>query len=248
MTRLNAHLPYSFSASGAADFDHVIAPPEGPPPLSAAELEERSLIGSGVTSRAELNAFRDLRTRLLAAGEGRSFVALVVPVSRGSGGSYVCRNLAAAFALDETKSAIVLDCNPFHPSQHTDMRLVPERGGLVDYLRNPDMDSRDIVYETGVPRLRLVPAGAGAESDGEYFSSPRMQLLLDTLRNNYPARYLFLDGPSPMEGPDARILSDLVDLVVLVAGYGRDSAAAIAQAATHFDPNKFAGVVLNQRP
>ena len=36
------------------------------------------------------------------------------------------------------------------------------------------------------------------------------------------------------------------DVVVLVAGYGRDTPAAIAQAAANFDPKKFAGVVFNE--
>ena len=65
-------------------------------------------------------------------------------------------------------------------------------------------------------------------------------------RNRYPDRYLFLDSPPVRGSPDARILADLADVVVLVAGYGRDTAASIAQAAANFDPNKFAGVVFNQ--
>jgi hypothetical protein len=35
---------------------------------------------------------------------------------------------------------------------------------------------------------------------------------------------------------------------VLVAGYGRDTPAAIAQAAAAFDPERFAGVVFNELP
>ena len=56
------------------------------------------------------------------------------------------------------------------------------------------------------------------------------------------------DSAAVRGAPDARILSEVVDLVVLVAGYGRDSADAIAEAAGNFDPNKFAGVVLNRGP
>ena len=46
--------------------------------------------------------------------------------------------------------------------------------------------------------------------------------------------------------PDARILADLADVVVLVAGYARDTPATIAQAASNFDPRKFAGVIFNE--
>jgi len=73
-----------------------------------------------------------------------------------------------------------------------------------------------------------------------------MRLLLDALRNRTPAPYVFLDGPPVRGAPDSQILADHADLVVLVAGYGRDTPATIQRAAAQFDPNKFAGVVLNQ--
>ncbi|HEY5781772.1 MAG TPA: polysaccharide biosynthesis protein [Lysobacter sp.] len=226
--------------------DHTVSPVVERHTLTPAQLQERSIISNSLVPRPEVNAFRDLRTRLQATADGHNFVTLVAAVSAGSGASYVCRNLAAAFAFHDTRSAMIVDCNPYHPSQHTTMHIEPVRGGLTDYLRDAETDLADIVYETGVPRLRLIPAGSPDEFGGEYFSSFRMHLLLDTLRNRYPARYLLLDGPPVSSGPDARILSDLADIVVLVAGYGRDNPAAIAQAAANFDPNKFAGVVFNQ--
>jgi Mrp family chromosome partitioning ATPase len=50
-----------------------------------------------------------------------------------------------------------------------------------------------------------------------------------------------------MGSPDARILSELADLVVLVAGYGRDTASEISKASAFFAPDKFAGVVFNNQ-
>lgn len=214
--------------------------------LTPAQMQERSVIHHTAEPRPEVNAFRELRTRLLSITDGRSFTTLVASVSRGSGGSYVCRNLAAAFAFDETRSAVVMDCNPYHPSQHQTMRIDAAQGGLIDYLRDQEMEVNDILYETGVPRLRLIPIGHTEDTGREYFSSFRMHLLLDTLRSRYPARYLFLDSPPVAGSPDARILADLADIVLLVAGRGHDTPAAIAQAASNFDPNKFAGVVFNE--
>lgn len=217
-----------------------------PRTLSAAELQERSLIHNDARLQPQVSAFRDLRTRLLAAAGDRSVVVLVAPVSSGGGGSYVCRNLAAAFAFDEYKSAVIVDCNPYHPSQAQAIKIDPARGGLIDYLRDPEVDIADILYETGAPRLRLVPIGTLGPTGNEHFSSYRMQLFLDALRERYPARYLFLDAPAIRAAPDARILAGFADLVVVVSGYGRDSADTIAQAASNFDPEKFAGVVFNR--
>jgi len=82
----------------------------------------------------------------------------------------------------------------------------------------------------------------------EYFSSFRMRAVLDSLRSRYADRYLFIDSPAVKGSPDARILADLVDFVVLVVGYGRDTPGAVNQALASFDPNKIAGVVFNHAP
>jgi len=214
--------------------------------LTPSQLEDRAIIHRSGLARPEVDAFREIRTRLLAMFNGDNFTVLVAPVSRGSGGSFVARNLAAAMALDEAKSALLIDCDLRQPSQHETMRIDPTEGGLIDLLEDPEHPVADVLYQTGVPRLRLIPAGSSREMASEYFTSFRMALLLDSLRSRYPDRYLFLDGPPASGSPDARILAGLADVTVLVAGYGHDTAAAVAQAAASFDPNKFAGVVFNE--
>ncbi|WP_440224142.1 polysaccharide biosynthesis protein [Dokdonella sp. MW10] len=219
-----------------------------PTPLMPARLEERRLIHREQSVREQADAFREVRTALLALGDGRNFITMVAPVSSGSGGSFVARNLAAAFAFDEAKTALLIDCDLRHPSLHRDLVVDAERGGLTDYLDHPALGVENILYHTGVPRLRLIPAGRQRETSGEYFTSFRMRAMLDSLRSRYADRYLFLDGPAVRNSPDAQILADLADYVVLVAGSGRDTPAAIQKAVARFDPNKLAGVVLNELP
>jgi Mrp family chromosome partitioning ATPase len=215
--------------------------------LAPRQLDERRLIHREESARPQADAFREIRTRLLALGGDQNFVTMVAAVSSGSGGSFVARNLAAAFAFDEAKTALLVDCNPRHAAQHK--ALGTDAGpGLIDYLDHPAIGIEPIIYRTGIPRLRLIPAGKPREISGEYFSSFRMRAVVDSLRCRYADRYLFLDGPATKGSPDARILSELADFVVLVAGYGRDTPAAIAQAAAAFDPERFAGVVFNELP
>lgn len=213
--------------------------------LSPLQLEDRATIYRSDDQRREVDAFREIRTRLLAIGTG-NFMTLVAPVSRGSGGSFVARNLATAMAFDETRTAVLVDCDVRYPSQHTTMRLAPTGHGLVDYLEERESDAGNLLYDTGIARLQLLPTGTSRETGAEYFSSVRMRLLLDNLRSRDASCHVFLDGPPVKGAPDARILAGLADVVVLVAGYGRDTPAAIAEAASSFDPAKFAGVVFNE--
>jgi len=219
-----------------------------PRTLPARVLEERRLIHQDGSVRVQADAFREIRTRLLSLGGASNFVTLVAAVSHGSGGSFVARNLAAAFAFDEAKTALLLDCNVRHPMQHAALGVDPANGGIVDYLEHPALGVEKILYHTGVPRLRLIPVGKQREMSTEYFSSFRMRAVLDSLRSRYTDRYLFLDGPAVKNSPDARILADLADFVVLVVGYGRDTPQSITKAIANFDPAKLAGVVFNHAP
>lgn len=216
--------------------------------LTPRTLEERRLIHRDGSVRQQADAFREIRTRLLALGGDQNFVTMVAPISPHSGGSFVARNLAAAFAFDEAKTSLLIDCDLRHPSQHTALGVDTANGGLIDYLDHPALGIEKILYHTGIPRVRLIPTGRKREMGGEYFSSFRMRAMIDSLRSRYPDRYLFLDGPSVKDSPDARILAELADFVVLVAGSGRVTAGTIQKVVANFDSNKLAGIVLNELP
>lgn len=226
--------------------------------LGLAVRERRSLVFSpppagaplplGMAEDGQVEAFRELRTRLVmsAGKEGLTrFTTLVVPVTAGSGASFVARNLAAAFTLQQ-RLAIVVDCNFRHATQHEALG-VDGGEGLADHLARPaEVPLERLVRPTAIPGLHVIPAGRGVRGVAgtrELASSPALRALLARLRDE-PCD-VFLDGP-PVEGsPDARLLADLADLVVLVVGYGRTTAAAIAQAAAVFDRKTLAGVVFD---
>jgi Mrp family chromosome partitioning ATPase len=201
----------------------------------------------GLAAPEQLDAFRELRTRLLAMAEGvglQHFATLVVPVSSGSGASFVARNLAVAFTLQDQRVSILVDCNPRHPTQEEALGAYADDGGLFDYLEQPRAPIENLIRATAVPGLHLIPAGRPAATPREYFSSQPMRMVVAALKQ--APCFPFLDGPPIKGSPDARILSGLVDFVILVAGYGLDTPEAIAQAAGLFEPTKFAGVVFNE--
>jgi protein-tyrosine kinase len=231
-----------------ANQSHTIALMSEDSALAPQQLEQRKLIHREESARRQSDAFREIRTRLLWLGGEQNFVTLVVPVSPRSGASFVARNLATAFAFDESKTSLLIDCNLRYPAQHKAFGIEPSSGGLIDFLEHSSMGIQSVLYRTGIPRLRLIPGGKARENSGEYFSSFRMRAAVDSMRSRYNDRYLFLDGPAIKGSPDARILSDLADFVVVVAGYGRDTPKAISQAAASFDSAKLAGVVFNHAP
>jgi Mrp family chromosome partitioning ATPase len=203
-----------------------------------------------MAAREQIESFRELRGHLLRIASAlgvKTFTTLVAPVAEGSGASFVARNLAAAFTLDE-RLALLVDCNARNPTQHEALGShTLDDDGLFEFLDSSGRGSLErLIVPTAIPGLHLIPAGArdGGRRKREYFSSTAMKELMIRLRGE-PC-YVFLDAPPVHGSPDARILSDLADFVILVAGYGRSTNAAIASAAAVFDRDKVAGVVFNE--
>jgi len=212
--------------------------------LSPEDLEERRIIYPESKDRVAVNRFRELRTRLLQLSGGNNFSLVVSSAVEGGGASFIALNLAAAFAFDHTKTALIIDCNLREPSLHSMLDLTPDMG-LTDFLEDADMDIATIIYPTGIKRLRLIPAGSRRESAAEFFTSFRMRQFLHAIRRRYPDRFVIIDAPSITDSPDARILSDLCDYTLLVLPHARVTEGQALRAASAVNPEKLAGVVIN---
>jgi Mrp family chromosome partitioning ATPase len=197
------------------------------------------------TESPSIKAFRDLRTRLLGRSNGKNFICMVVSVTSG-GGSHVAANLAAAIALDKTKTSLLIDCNLHSPSID---RLLPGGSeiGLTDYLDDQRISCEDIVYGTGIKRMRAVPVGNNCDGGTEKLSSERMAQLLQELKSRYLDRYIIVDAPSAQNyEADVSLLSDICDFMVLVVPYGKVNEAQLNAEIQKIGLDRLAGVVFNE--
>lgn len=242
-------------------------PPENPPPASDAGIfrqtpnelasvhEARALDDSvriryriiypGLGDDATVQAFRELRTRILKKTQGKSCVVLVTGVAARGGGSFVALNLSVAFAFDAGKTALLMDCNLRNPMMHGlcsggDVR------GLTDYLENNALGLAEIIHPVGIERLRVIPAGNQRPTPSEYFTSPKLKQLLDTVRRTESRPFVIIDGP-PMNA-DSQILAELCDYVLLVVPYGKVTSAQLEHCIQTVDREKLLGVVFNDEP
>jgi len=225
-----------------------VARREGVRALAPNALEARRMIHREMDDIGQVDSFRELRTRLLMPAAARHQVTLVTGVGPGCGTTFVAKNLASAIVFDESRHALLVDCNLRRPALAREFAVDAASGGLVEFLEKPAIGLPTVIHPTGIPRLMVIPAGAARRHGGEALSTFRMRALVDMLRSRYPDRMLVLDAPPALGSPDACILAELADAVLLVAGEGRHRPEAIAEAARRFPPEKLAGVVFNQLP
>lgn len=212
--------------------------------MSAKEMDAKKIIHSATENRELLEIFRNLRTRLLQRHDDENFVVLVSSACSSGGGSMVSMNLAAAFALDQSKTSVIVDCNVLDPSLDNLLSIPPDYG-LTDFLSNPKVAVDDIIYASGIPRLRMVPAGSRSELAAELFASQGMRQIIGALKERYPDRYIFLDAPPISSGAEVRVLSRLCDQAIIVVPHGKVTPAQIMGGVDVVGKDKFLGVIFN---
>ncbi len=212
--------------------------------FSASELERLKIINGSMGNVKILNTFRELRTQLLKKNDKKNFVCMVTSTHHGGGASYVAKNLAAVFALDKSKTSMLIDANLYAPSLD-ELIIGDATTGITDYLSNSNLNIKDVVYATGVPRLRVVPIGGNSEGAAEYFSSEKMQHFIDEIRSRYTDRYIFIDAPPVIASSEARILTEISDMVLLVVPHGRTTVEQVEIAIQAVDSEKLVGLVYN---
>jgi len=216
--------------------------------LAPEQLVERGVIHAGLRDYRQLDLFRELRANVLHGSARRNPVILVTGVGAGCGTSFLARNLAVSIAFDEARTALLMDCNLRRPAVARNFRLPDTSSGLMNLFGHNEQNLAKTIHQSGVPRLRLLPAGKGALNGVEYFASVRMRALIQELSTRYEDRCLVIDAPPALGSPDARILAEYADLVVLVAGEARHRAETIRRASTVFPRERLAGVIFNHLP
>lgn len=212
--------------------------------LDTDDLNAKKMIYPGMQQREMLNAFREIRTKLLQQSPADNFVLLVSSICAEGGASFVSANMAISFATAEHKTALVIDCNLYDPAV-SDMLVTDPDYGLTDYLEDPELDVDDIIYSSGIPRLRVIPVGNKRESATEFFTGERMNRFISSVRQRYPDRYIILDVAPLSSSTDARILAELCDYAVLVVPSGRSTESQILAGVDAVSREKLAGIVFN---
>ena len=215
--------------------------------ISDEELNNKSLIIQSLNQSKITDSFRNLRTQLLKNSKDENFVVLITSCTTGTDSSFVSMNLAAAFAFDESKTSLVIDCD-INAHHLEDMLSLDYEYGLLDFLEHEEVRVNEILHDIGIRRLRVIPSGSRQSDECEYFTTERMKVLLDGLVERYQDRYVVLNSPPLSESADTSILIDLVDYVVVVVPYGSVTNSELEAVLSKIDKSKLLGVILNDVP
>ncbi|AFU98966.1 tyrosine-protein kinase family protein [Simiduia agarivorans] len=208
------------------------------------ELIERKVVYVGMRQREILNALREVRIKLLEGAQDDNLVVLVSSLKVGGGASFFAYNLAATFALDPNKTALYVDCNPYDSCADRYVNGVITKG-LSHYLQDSKVQIEEIIYSSGVERVRVIPGADSNESAAELFYTQRMKLFINEIKNRYPDRFIILDAPSIQSSTEARILAQYCDKALLLVPFGKATKDEVMAGVDAVGRGRFAGLVFN---
>lgn len=214
-------------------------------PMSVASMKKNKLIFAGMKNKAVLNAYRELRIKLKQKSDGENAAILLTSVGKDENSILTALNLAISYSLDQKTSALVIDCNPYS-NELSKLVTSKFKLGLTDYVDNEEVTIDQIIYQSGIDRVSVIPAGSNHDRAVELFSSPEMDSLLYELKNRYADRNIIVNSPPVLTTSEARVLTKYCDLTVLTVPYGKASAADIDDAVNAVGVDHVAGVIYQQ--
>ena len=200
--------------------------------------------------------FRMIKRPLVMNALGRGAVpiergnlVMVVSALPGEGKTFTILNLAMSIAMERDITVLIVDSDVV---KSTLTKLVGLQGqpGLTDYLSDNDngVQLSDIIVDTDVPKLKIIPAGTSFHHSTELLASTRMREMVEELSHRYNDRIVLFDSPPLLITSQASVLSYPMGQILMVVEAGRTTQSAVREAVDLLENNKVIGMVLNKNP
>ena len=205
-------------------------------------LDQDELAREGVTVFGKeggrvADEFRRLKRPLLSgifsAAEGENLqrrnLILVSSALSGEGKTFTALNLAMSIALERDRTVVLVDADVAKP--HISRLLgIEEKPGLLDLLKDERLDVSEVLLQTDMSSLKIIPAGQRDQFATEILASQRMVAIATELADRYPDRIILFDSPPLLQTSEAQVLAGLMGQILVVVHAGQTPQKAVGAA------------------
>lgn len=202
----------------------------------------RLVLHQGEASRAALEAYRGLRTRLMRAQAKNGLKAIAITSSLpGEGKTLTTMNLGLCYAQLPQQRVLVIDAD-LRTCGLTSLLDHPSTIGLAEVMAG-DVSPDEAIVATNQKNLFVLPAGTVLSSPPELFTGTRWQEFLAHCSELF--RVILIDTPPILPLADFELISAACDGVVMVVRAHHGQRETLQKTAGALDPKKLLGVVFN---
>jgi protein-tyrosine kinase len=222
----------------------VVPPPVAatPAPVAPGKRIDEKLVISPAVNPVAVEQYRKLAAALhqLQVERGTK-VVMVASAMAGEGKTLTAANIALTLSESFRRRTLLIDADLRRPSVDKVLDILSV-SGLNDALDAPE-DRKLAIVEMS-PRLSVLTAGRPNPDPMSGLTSARMRSIVQEAATRFD--WVVLDTPPIELLPDASLLCEIVDAVVLVIGAGHAPFRSIERAVNAIDRKRIVGVVLNR--
>lgn len=187
-------------------------------------------------------ALEELRNQIADGNAAVGKTVLITSPVESPAVSVFSRNLASILTTDESVTAIIIDMvNTKESLQLTDSLKQP---GVRDFVQDDSLSVKDVIYPTGIQRMRVIPTGSGLAQMGELLRTTRMRVLLKDVTRRYRERYTLIIAPPINSVSDVELLNEYADQIILAVPYSKTMKRDVIRAMGKLEKSKFLGAVM----
>ena len=220
--------------------------------LNGERLNERGFIFNANSAHHIQEEFRFIKRKLLNNAFGpaaktlkHSNLIMVTSSNPNEGKTFISINLALSIALEQEKTVLLVDADVLRPSIHRELEFASKQG-FLEYLLDEVPSLSDVIYNTDVANLKLIPAGKPHHLTNELLASTKMAALAEELAQRYPDRIVIFDCPPILGVTETPVLSSLVGQAVVVVEESKTKVEDVKQAVSQLDEDIAVGFVMNK--
>lgn len=220
--------------------------------IDLAKLRQQGFITAADAHGNSVEEWRMLKRPVLfnafgtqsAAVKNRNLV-VVSSALPGEGKTFTALNLGMSIAMEVDTTVLLVDSDVVRPSlsELLGMQGLP---GLIDVLLDGTVELPDVIVNTDVPRLKVLPAGISHSRSTELLASEQMIRMAAELSARYPDRIVIFDAPPLLVTSQANVVAHLAGQIILVVEAGRTPQQAVKDAIAQLGSDKLIGTVLNK--
>jgi len=220
--------------------------------INKTSLEQRGYLIDSGSRQTIKDEFRQIKRKLLNNAFGaasktldNSNLVMVSSSKPNEGKTFVSINLALSIALEQDKTVLLIDADVLRPSVNRELGIgnVP---GLIEYLLGEKDDIGDIIYNTNIDKLKIIPAGEPHHLSNELLASDKMESLAKELAERYSDRIVIFDCPPLIGVTETLVLANLMGQAIVVVEESKTYLSDIQKATENLSDDLALGLVLNK--
>ncbi|GAB3030653.1 XrtA-associated tyrosine autokinase [Bowmanella dokdonensis] len=172
-------------------------------------------------------------------------IVMVTSCNPGEGKTYNAVNLALSIALEQDKTVLLVDADVLRPNVMNTLQ-VSAGDGLMEHLLGEVSDVSEVMYNTTLDTLRIIPAGKTHHLSTELLASEKMYETVQEFATRYPDRIVIFDTPPLLGINETAVLANLAGQAIVVVEEGRTKLADISTAIESLNPDMAKGFILNK--